>query len=147
MGLDISYCDSLTYVGPLSAEYDGDGLWLHNPDVPAHGDGIAPGIYRAGSEQHFRAGSYSGYNWWRANLRRLAVGGNTFGELINFSDCEGFIGPKTSAKLAKDFADWAERAEAFAATLGEESGYWLARYREWRRAFEAAARGGVVKFH
>ena len=35
-----------------------------------------------------------------------------FWELINFSDCEGVIGPKTSAKLAGDFAAFQEKADA-----------------------------------
>ena len=34
-----------------------------------------------------------------------------FVELLNFSDCEGFIGPKTSAKLHADFLEWDEKAK------------------------------------
>ncbi len=69
-----------------------------------------------------------------------------FRELIHFSDCEGFIGPKTSAKLAADFAAWRDSAAAMAAQI--DQGRWhLEKYNEWARAFETAAKGGVVKFH
>ena len=64
-----------------------------------------------------------------------------FEELIHFSDCEGTIGPKTSAKLAKDFADWRDRAEKH---TPEE--YFFAKYCDFQKAFEIAARGGAVKF-
>ena len=38
-------------------------------------------------------------------------------ELIDFSDCEGVIGPKVAARLAKDFADYEFMASAFAAEI------------------------------
>ena len=44
--------------------------------------------------------------------------GLPFVELINFSDCEGVIGPEVAAKLAKDFADYEFSASAFAAIQG-----------------------------
>ena len=71
--------------------------------------------------------------------------GLPFVELINFSDCEGVIGPKVAAKLAKDFADYEDRASAFAAKFKDD--FFLALYREWRRAFEWAADGGMVHFN
>jgi hypothetical protein len=78
-------------------------------------DGYAQGVYRVeGESMGFRAGSYSGYNWWRRHLSLMALGeepedvwaeppmyeGRPFVELIDFSDCEGCIGPRTSRKLA-----------------------------------------------
>jgi hypothetical protein len=112
----------------------------------------------------FRAGSYGGYSNWRETLAKVAgypaleterygskymshstgawearVG--PFAELINFSDCEGVIGPKTSAKLAKDFADFQEQADA----QGDSD--WQERYTSWRKAFEMAADSGFVSFH
>ena len=64
-----------------------------------------------------------------------------FSELINFSDCEGVIGPKTSAKLAKDFARFDDKAKAD----GDE--YQYAAYCSFRKAFEEAANNGCVSFH
>jgi hypothetical protein len=117
------------------------------------------------TESHgFRAGSYSGYNWWREQLCQLALGvppsevwedpdahaGKPFLEMINFSDAEGAIGPVTSAKLAKDFAI----NEARLVTLAEqriadpdEREYFTTLLSDWRHAFELAAKDGFVIFH
>ena len=54
------------------------------------------------------------------------------------------IGPKVAAKLAKDFGDYEFMASAFAAESNDD--FFLALYREWRRAFEWAADGGMVYF-
>jgi len=62
-----------------------------------------------------------------------------FAELLYFSDAEGFIGPKTSAKLAGDFAEWEEKAK-------EDPGF-FSKYSEWKEAFDTASRGGCVVFH
>jgi hypothetical protein len=129
------------------------------------------GIYRATEEFGFRAGSYSGYNEWRDQLAALvghpsekhvvaasehlmlgdrwshaaSVWNNPapgpFMELINFSDCEGTIGTTVSAKLAKDFADWQEKADA------HEDEWFREKYADWRKAFEMAADNGCVVFH
>src|SRR5580692_7205441 len=65
-------------------------------------DGLALGFYRLqGEVMGFRAGSYSGYNWWRRHLSLMALeeepedvwaapehySGRPFFELIHFSDC------------------------------------------------------------
>jgi hypothetical protein len=63
-----------------------------------------------------------------------------FIELLHFSDCEGFIGPKTSAKLHEDFLEWDEKAKAV------DQGYFYERYQEWTKAFEVASDGGCVIF-
>lgn len=116
------------------------------------------------SEYHgFRAGSYSGYNWWRKQLSVLAhdvepeeiwdgelEDGAAFVELIDFPDNEGAIGPKTSAKLAADFAVHAEAIENKARETIEDAGeldYFLESYGEWKTAFELAMHDGFVVFH
>lgn len=111
------------------------------------------------TEDHdFRAGSYTGYNQWRADLqewfnpRRLTDG--PFYELIWFADNEGTIGPEAAADLLADFQ---EHADAYTAAHIEDpatgrysvpDGDWfIAKYKHWTRAFELAAADGLVKFH
>lgn len=65
-----------------------------------------------------------------------------FVELLNFSDCEGFIGPKTSVKLYLDFLEWDERAKNF----DSQNSYFYEKYQEWTEAFKVASDGGCVIF-
>lgn len=107
----------------------------------------------------FRAGSYSGYNSWRQWLAKM-VGiddlhhwwenpqPGPFAELLNFSDCEGVIGPEVSKKLAKDFEENREKALELAGRMDNTYGtYWLELYDKWALAFKMAADGGAVDFH
>ena len=142
-----------------------------NSDFPGREGGIEHNAVYAYTEAHgFRAGSYSGYSVWREKLAALAnypqvehervqgyapsrvmssaaaawsgkCEGMPFVELVNFSDCEGVIGPEVAAKLAKDFAEFEERAKA----VGDERFYSC--YCDWRKAFEMAADSGAVSFH
>lgn len=172
MGLDISYFSKIEFVRALGESDYAD--WpreraLFNVNR-LRCDGFEAGAYTAVEAGDFRAGSYSGYNEWRELLAKLT--GKTargiwieeqkscasdthqtpnrgpFVELINFSDCEGTIGPRTCAKLAKDFQDWRERAEKFAQSLGGENGqYFMRKYSAWQEAFETAANEGCVDLH
>lgn len=154
---------------PISAEtrqhleYD-----LHvyeNTDFPGRADGLQDrAVYAADDTIRFRAGSYGGYNAWREELARIAgypltdyskyeriskrhdagawaVESGPFWELINFSDCEGVIGPLVSAKLAKDFSDFDAVAKL------SEKAYFYEMYSQWREAFEMASNNGAVDFH
>lgn len=157
MGLDIHAYSKVVYVGPITDDYDGPCKSLRaEPQFAASCDGLIDGLYQVSGEgRHFRAGSYSGYNLWRAQLAALIGSSDKviwldpqpgpFVELINNSDCNGFIGPKTSAKLAADFAQWDDAARDFSARHGDEH-WFYSLYTEWRRAFELAANGGVVRF-
>lgn len=135
-------------------------------------DELVHGAFYAYEEDlWFRAGSYSGYNAWRETLARFAGYDATdfndemrgivrklhsaacwegatgaFSELIDFSDAEGVIGPVTSAKLAKDFAEHEERARSFDAGP-DDDGFFFRKYLEWKLAFEMAAGDGMVQFH
>lgn len=135
-------------------------------------DGIEhKAFYSYEEEFGFRAGSYSGYNEWRDALARFAGYEQTeyesrfrglvksyaaacwdgltqgpFAELIDFSDAEGVIGPVTSAKLAKDFAEREERARTFVA-WPDDDGWFFSQYLKWKLAFEMASDGGMVQFH
>lgn len=140
-----------------------------NRDFPGHHDGLPvqrlnqKRIVCSGYDQRdgFRAGSYGGYGQWREQLAALAGYAKStfdgespshfygaceaffgpFHELINFSDCEGTIGPVISAKLALDFAAFQARADAH-----PDERFRLL-YQQWRRAFDMAAIGGAVQFH
>lgn len=167
MGLDITAYRTATLHKAITLkewnagaceEYD-DGnrefLYSDHPSRTQH-DGMPEGVYDVSDGFGFRAGSYGGYNQWRAWL--ASVIGKTdqeiwdrpepgpFVELIHFSDCEGFMGPKTSAKLAKDFAEWRDRAVVHASAA--QNAEWLVKkYDDWAKAFALAADSGVVKFY
>lgn len=110
----------------------------------------------SGDRVEFRAGSYSGYNAWREMLSSAALGLSPeavwdsngelaecpFYELINFSDCEGTIGPEACAALAVDFV--AHREKILAAYPEDERFEYL--YGQWQQAFELAAGRGLVWF-
>jgi hypothetical protein len=152
-------------------DYDWDlyRMVYANPDFPGRAEGLQDGaLYTVGIAcMRFGAGNYRSYNCWREHLARVAgypltkyagydgygasrmlhaagawaAEGGPFWELINFSDCEGTIGPVVSAKLARDFVEYDERARA----LMDDRDYEL--YSAWRAAFEMAADGGFVSFH
>ena len=161
MGLDISYYEGLIPADDASQEdrenSEVQSWYVANPEFDTL-DGLDYKYVRGiGNQGHFRAGSYSGYNAWREWLANVVHGleprehwnnsdkykGTAFYELIHFSDCEGVIGPKTSAKLAKDFADYQSDIDA----LPDDDGWYKKAYREWRHAFETAAETGFVEFH
>lgn len=115
----------------------------------------------------FRAGSYGGYNNWRKQLAVMAGYGSVqnvwndfnndiryhklkkiqneddhikpFYLIINFSDCEGFIGPDISKKLYMDFVNFDEKAK-------EQDEYFYNKYCEWKEAFRIASEYGFVIF-
>ncbi len=170
MGLDISAYKGLKKLDATVNE-DGEAVfrstgetldWQEyctpyiNPDFEGRAEGLeADAVYGFEASMGFRAGSYSGYNWWRRQLAVLAgygsdqkafeSDGGPLWELICFSDCEGSIGPVVSAKLAREFAELQPKVDALADT--EEYAYFRSLYASWREAFEMAAQGGMVDFH
>ena len=172
MGLDITAYSRMTKV-EVELDEEGDpvnqDIYYTHARVYAAGfrgqhDDLEDGAFYAYEDEFgFRAGSYSGYSAWRGQLAKFAgypklraTDGHTaacwegaegpFAELIDFSDCEGSIGPATSAKLARDFAEHEERARTFDAGPDDE-GWFFRKYQEWKQAFEFAADGGMVAFH
>lgn len=154
MGLNIS---AITNLQPTTGE-DLDRWYVWNGHFPGRSDPWPDGYYTGETEHAFCAGSYSGYNRWREHLRQFALRGSAgpiaeghpFWELVWFSDCDGAIGTTVAANLSRDFAEHEEEAIAFAAGLDGypgEGDRFLALYRDFRKAFEIAARGGVVVFH
>jgi hypothetical protein len=63
-----------------------------------------------------------------------------FWELINFSDCEGFIGTDACKKLCADFAQYKEAAS-------KEDGNFYTRYLQWHEAVIFASANGALQFH
>ena len=171
--------------GPSNAAFElGYRMPYINRHFKSRAEGLEPNVpYEYAEDLHFRAGSYSGYGAWRGQLaelvgimdinafwdrcermeRRGEEPDIPFWQLLHFSDCEGAIGPVVSKKLAKDFADWEERAEKYARKIheasdiygngsypfedavkhlgGSEGAYFWKKYQEWKSAFENAVEG------
>lgn len=171
MGLDIKAVGQIG--SKVSDEYIEDpGLiylfpWECSSGCLAQHDGLGEGMYEYRPEIFYkRIGSYSYYNAFRQDLALFRFGkepqhiwdniegfeGQPFVELINFADDEGFIGPKTSAKLFRDFlrhnADFAERCRAHFSIVGKprKSLNFIVTYAKFLEAFRTAADFGVVKF-
>lgn len=125
MGLDIVAISNAKYFAPdFEDESELENRWwVADPDGFDRLDGRPEGLYDGEAECGFRAGSYSGYGHWRWWLSTSFLGiepqvvwsnppkfdGLPFVELIYFSDCNGAIGPVTSAKLAGDFRNHLDR--------------------------------------
>jgi hypothetical protein len=107
---------------------------------------IEGGCYAPTAEtqtHQFDAGSYGGYNRWRADLQAQFNPGThpdgPFYELIFFADNEGTIGPDAAKDLQADFEQHA------ASYRGED---WAQqKYADWLRACDLAADSGLIKFH
>ena len=166
MGLDITAYKNVELVDTVSdaEEYEekyGDDWekydYIHRyQDFP---DRLPPmqvnGVYRFEAKFSFRAGSYSGYNFWREQLSVMALGGKppaiwndwarftgkSFVELIHFSDAEGNMGTDVCKKLLKDFVNFQSLADQ------HEDEWFRQKYNDWRKAFEYAADNGYVDFH
>ena len=136
MGLDITYyklgskVDVDENIEPYSEEfyekYGDRGLINISNDYDwEQGDDLEEGFYEGNHLGSFRAGSYSGYGWFRNTLTHLAKvamqnafdkqeelylkyeeDDNPFELLTHFSDSEGYIGPFTSGHLAEVFNDF-----------------------------------------
>jgi len=140
----------------------------------ARQDGLPDGRHKVdGRIFEFRAGSYSSYSLFREALvemlgyegglkelwPRLFAGDEKadleaapFMRLINFADNEGVLGPKTCAKLAREFRQFLPAAEKKWAFDKNEPGrasaeeYYLDTYRHFLVAFSLAAGAGCVSF-
>jgi len=119
MGLDVSVWSNQEYVHRdwLKCEW-GNHVAVHSSSgFPERRDGMREGCYTANLVHEFKAGSYSGYGWFRSQLSLFALGvpsvdvwknaerfsGQPFYNLVAFCDNEGILGPKTCAKLSADF--------------------------------------------
>jgi hypothetical protein len=163
--IDCVFDEDDSPIDPQTREYmDYAARAYANPDFPGREQGVEDrAYYNAEESESVLHMSYGRYNRWRDQLAKVAgyalgsytqyvntyesyaasawaVSEGPFWELINFSDCEGTIGPVVSAKLSNDFAQFDEQAKA------EGEDFYRA-YQELRRGFEMAADGGMVSFH
>lgn len=159
MGLDITAYRKLSVVENPVLDEEGypenwreewkPGLSLEwsEEEFPGRAPELDPdSVYRFEEEYDFRAGSYSGYGWWRDELEAFAEDEDFF-ELINFADNEGAIGTSVSKKLLNDFVSNYEHAKVFAKSLRDDGEWWIKQYETWMKAFELAADDGAVAFH
>ena len=168
MGLDILAFERVTLTDEHPVE-DEEGNYCGDADdhypIYAQGDyqkqlgGLLPNrcYDTSGKTFHFRAGSYSGYSAWRDALSIAGLGVPSmrvwqepatwsicpFYELINFSDCEGVIGPSMAYKLARDFRI---QRETVRPRLLAQGAWYAELYDLWQEAFELAANTGMVRF-
>ncbi len=161
MGLDIVAFEHATLVSscdPNSAEHEDHIVAWTDEGMARSLRGLQPGRCYAGSGQQvaFRAGSYTTYNEWRRELAKRALGaplsavwanpsrfiGRPFFEILNFSDCEGTIGPIAAAELAADFASLRETVAAKPLPDPEDEDWFMNRYDAFRTSFRLAAHGG-----
>jgi hypothetical protein len=172
MGLDVCAFKQITKLNvpcdedgePL--DFDGNYIRLYpDGDFAERADGLVKGLYTYTDSAEGYSGGNGRYNVWREHLAALAGypataitqygktemkhaaacwNGATgpFSELINFTDCDGVIGPVTAAKLAKDFDEFDERAKEYER---EVAGFHK-HYSEFKASMEMASDGGCVRF-
>lgn len=164
--LDVLFNEDGEPVDPVTREAVDEYLKVYaNPDFPGREEGLEDrAVYAYEEAEHVFSRSYGGYNFWREALAKMAGYPATprtsygveelkhaaacwegatgpFSELINFSDCEGVIGPVVAAKLAIDFAEFDARAKEVA-----HPNFYTG-YADLRRGIEMAADGGALSFH
>jgi len=158
MGLDI-----VAYEGLKKVEAEENIQVSH--DQFGYSSDLEKGWYDCDSSFHFRAGSYSSYNSWRRALCEAIHGvndsefwkdeenyiGQPFYELINFSDCEGQIGPKVAEKLYQDFTN-PENEEKFLYYCNQNletemlREFYLENWEDFKKAFQMARHNGLVQW-
>lgn len=174
MGLDISAYSKMARVqDEVAATMNEDQIFEMDCVIITDGhkkdsriDDMQSGFYTPdeGSECHdFRAGSYSGYNDYRNKLAECFLNasdrvvwanpdlfeGKPFYEQVDFSDCEGYMGPLVSAKLHQDYVNGREQWVKWLNESGQSEDnveWYLTRYDHWTKAFGLAADGGILRF-
>lgn len=178
MGLDVSFYAAATLVhGDLHPralseprDYPGEECYDHfavayvNPDFPDQADGITHrSCWETGRRSAHIHHSYGGYNIFREWLCKAMHGvepqviwsdpeawwDKPFVPLINFSDCEGLIGPVTAYRLAQDFTqqrDYVLGRGGLAEALPAWRDEMAPRYEEWAAAFALIGPTGFVRF-
>lgn len=169
MGLDITAFSNVRAIGPMPEDVDWDEIYDNdqriifvNPHFPLSGQGLLDNyIYDVSQSKaiSFAAGSYGGYNVFRSLLAKAAGYDHEdawsdekdfqeapFFEIVNFSDCEGTIGPVAALHLYHDFVTHRDK---FIEEVKDDT--WknsrIARYDFFTKAFRLASDKGFVIFH
>jgi len=117
------------------------------------------------SKDHvFRAGTYGGYSQFR-NLVSLSIHGcsseyiwdneeeyisTPFIEIINFTDCEGYLGASVAEKLYSDFRVYASRFAKYVYANIEDvddRNDMIIIYDNWIKALKVAKDNGIIIFN
>lgn len=154
MGLAvIAYCDVTPWDELSESARDGrsaeeDGVRFRND--PAFADRLAPleeGYYQATELRREYIGSYHYYGEWRTWLSQTFP--SAFEELVDFSDCDGSLGPDAVHSLYVDFEEWNEQVRDIAERTipdADDATSYIETYRQFRRCFLLADPDGVVEF-
>lgn len=169
MGLDITFYSRVEKIGKIGTyeEYETYFDWettfyaypafVSGKDFPGWATGLTPGgVYKFEDRIGFRAGSYSGYGFWRDVLSQIGIGVSAstvwqspdrfkkepFFRVVCFSDCEGLIGPKHCKKLYKHFLEHKDIAEEVT-----NPDWFFSTYMRWLNALEVSEGDGVLEFH
>lgn len=155
MGLDITAYENIREIEDNEPEYYFSGGWeqsnmekIEDREVQVEFD----------NELDFRAGSYMGYGGFRKHLcqvvnkieieklweiKDISVKETPFYWLLNFSDCEGYIGTSYCEILFDNFKDF----EQIFMEGTDKNSYFIEVYLNFKEAFEIAKNKGLVNFH
>ena len=166
MGLDITAVSEAKLCGQPLGEHDGHWKEGHvyawvNEAFPDRNGAFKNGCYVVKDQFGFRAGSYSGYNYFREILSEAVLGvspevvwkepakyqDSAFYELINFADNEGILGTEVCCKLAGDFAANRLTFVEYVEVNVADSDYFITKYEEWTKAVDLACCNGFIQFH
>jgi len=149
-----TYDDGYTYNGePVTDVHP-----IFDRSFPEHRSDLTAGIYTYTECASWCAGSYSGYGAWRdwLSIAALGVSAKTVWRdfdayrnrgvawLINFSDCEGYIGPAVCRLILDDIRAHEDAIRSKA--TGPDADYYLGRLDVWLAGLEVAADGGMLSF-
>jgi hypothetical protein len=117
-------------------------------------DELPSGFYSYENIMYHSMGSYSGYgsfiNILSEFCEKSSKKDSPFSELINYSDCEGFVGPITSKKLYSDFVKYKNQVIRFIQSnneIGSENQMWYSqKYNDFISVLELAKNSGVLVF-
>jgi len=102
---------------------------------------IGDQIYKYQASSWKKIGCYQYYSQWCDKLREHTKNLNTaFDELLNFTDCEGVLGPVVCRKLKNDFKLYKKYIKI------ENDRYFWNTYNKFADAFKLAGRDGIVIF-
>lgn len=168
MGLDTTVLTHPSFYRTDEGASDDDMDRLHdeythvyvNPHFLEHAEGYPAGFYDGQTAEGFHF-SYSGYSMIRASISNIAFGvepaivwdrfdeyrDTALGWFIHFSDCEGMIGPHTSAIIAAGFDAMMQR-HTYEDRAKRESFWFAEGAQSIRDTFTLAAyTNGFVLYH